>query len=82
MKKVVFGASLILCATIGVSVLLIIAQQAFQTLGTLSGSTNVRTYWDYLGLMSYFHVFIVMGVIGVVVCVIECLLEIFHKRSK
>lgn len=79
MKKIIFGVTLILCSIIGISVLLAMAPQLFQSIGNLDGSRNIQTYWAFLGLTPFFHIFRLMGIVGVIICIIECLIEVYDK---
>lgn len=75
MKKLLFGISLMFSGTVGVLALLICAVYVSQNIGQINGSSNCFLYLNIYGLTVFFCIFVMMGVIGLLLCIIDLLGE-------
>jgi len=71
MKKILFGISLIICGTIGISALLLVVVISAGELGGINGNTGLLSYLNWYKMTPYFIGFLLMGIIGIIVCAVE-----------
>ena len=79
MKRMLFGISLIICGTIGISALLFVVVLSASELGSINGNSGLFVYLDWYKMTPFFVGFLLMGIVGIIVCVIEAY---FNKHSK
>ena len=79
MKKMLFGISLIICGSIGISSLMLAVVLSADVLGVINGNSGLFAYLSWYKMTPYFIGFLLMGAIGIIACVVEAY---FSKNSK
>ena len=79
MKKILFGISLIICGTIGISALMLVVVISAGELGSINGNSGLFAYLSWYKMTPYFIGFLLMGIIGIIICAVEAY---FGKNSK
>ena len=79
MKRMLFGIALTVCGVIGTLILIFSVIPISQSLGSINSNSSIFVYLDWYGLTPLFGGFVVMGGVGIIICVIDAY---FNKSTK
>ena len=71
-KRMILGVTMFICGSLGVLLICLSGLRLVIERGIINGSEQLFHHLEFFGVMPIFNTFMIMAIIGLLLCIVEC----------